>query len=121
MFPYHLSHSVHKLFLSFDLYSYALVATATDYDAWRPQSSAVTAAEVFKTLKANADTSRHVAATILGDLHAALSASGEQTSDNLLSEELGSMKYSIMPRSEPRNVDDLKKLAFILPEYFAES
>jgi len=95
--------------------SYALVATATDYDSWRPQSEAVTAAEVFKTLKANADTSRLVAATILEDLHAAISVEGQ----GLLLEEVGSMKFSIMPRSEKRNPEDSKKLAFILPEYFA--
>ncbi|PBL01673.1 hypothetical protein ARMGADRAFT_224437 [Armillaria gallica] len=33
--------------------SYVLIATATDYDAWRPHSDTVTAAEVFKTLKAS--------------------------------------------------------------------
>jgi hypothetical protein len=40
------------------LASYALIATVTDYDSWR------LAGEVFKTLEANAETSRHVAATI---------------------------------------------------------
>ena len=38
--------------------SYALIAIATDYDSWRPHSDSVTAAEVFKTLKTNVDTSR---------------------------------------------------------------
>ncbi|KAF8075738.1 nucleoside phosphorylase domain-containing protein [Lyophyllum atratum] len=95
--------------------SYALVATATDYDSWRPQSEAVTAAEVFKTLKANADTSRLVAATILEDLHIAISTEGQ----GLLLEEVGSMQFSIMPRSEKQNPEDRKKLAFILPEYFS--
>ncbi|GLB33155.1 putative MEU1 protein [Lyophyllum shimeji] len=95
--------------------SYALVATATDYDSWRPHSEAVTAAEVFKTLKDNADTSRHVAARILDDLHAAISVEGQ----GLLLEEVGSMKFSIMPRSEKQSPEDRKKLAFILPEYFA--
>ncbi|KAF8991414.1 nucleoside phosphorylase domain-containing protein [Cyathus striatus] len=52
--------------------SYALIATATDYDSWHPASFSVTAAEVFKTLKANADTSRLVAATVLDDLHKAI-------------------------------------------------
>lgn len=92
-------------------FSYALVATATDYDSWRPQSEAVTAAEVFKTLSKNAETSRHVTATILDELHAAV----EQ---DILTEEVGSMKYSIMPRPEKEKEEDVKKLAFILPEYF---
>ncbi|KAK7040748.1 S-methyl-5-thioadenosine phosphorylase [Paramarasmius palmivorus] len=96
--------------------SYALIATATDYDSWRPHSEAVTAAEVFKTLKANADTSRHVAATILDDLHQALSADG---ATDILLEEVGSMKFSIMPRSVQQKPEDRKKLAFVLPEYFS--
>ncbi|KAG7441617.1 Methylthioadenosine phosphorylase [Guyanagaster necrorhizus] len=95
--------------------SYALIATATDYDAWRPHSDTVTAAEVFKTLKANADTSRLVAATVLDELHAAVSASGE----NFLLEQVGSMSFSIMPRSEKQDPEHRKKLAYVLPEYFS--
>ena len=103
--------------LRFFLSSYALIATATDYDSWRPQSEAVTAAEVFKTLKENADTSRLVAATILDELHAAVNSPGAVA--DILSEEAGSMKFSIMPRSEMQNPEDRKKLAYVLPEYFA--
>ncbi|KAF9023577.1 Methylthioadenosine phosphorylase [Hymenopellis radicata] len=95
--------------------SYALIATATDYDAWRPHSDAVTAAEVFKTLKANADTSRFVAASVLHDLHEAITTTGE----NLLLEQVGSMSFSIMPRSEKQNPADRQKLAYVLPEYFS--
>lgn len=75
----------------------------------------MTAAEVFKTLKANADTSRYVAAAVLDELHTAITAQG----DNIFLEEVGGMKFSIMPRSEKQNPDDRKKLAYILPEYFA--
>jgi 5'-methylthioadenosine phosphorylase len=92
---------------------YALIATATDYDSWRPHSDAVTATEVFKTLKANADTSRHVAATILDELHAAA------LEGDILTEEVGSMKFSIMPRSEPAKPEDVKVLSYVLPEYFS--
>jgi 5'-methylthioadenosine phosphorylase len=102
----------------------------TDYDSWRPHSEAVTAAEVFKTLKANADTSRYVAATILEDLHLSISGPNSNTDapdpnaivsgegKELLLEEVGSMNFSIMPRSHPANAEDLQKLAFVLPEYF---
>ncbi|KAH9949171.1 Methylthioadenosine phosphorylase [Amylocystis lapponica] len=93
--------------------SYALVATVTDYDAWRPHAASVTAAEVFKTLQANARVSRHVAATILDELHAA-AADGE-----LLTEEVGSMKLSIMPRSGQQKEEDRAKLRYVLPEYFS--
>jgi 5'-methylthioadenosine phosphorylase len=91
---------------------YALIATATDYDSWRPNTEAVTAAEVFKTLQSNADTSRRVAARILEDLHDAASKG------DILTEEVGSMKFSIMPRSEGQRVEDVRKLGYVLPEYF---
>jgi 5'-methylthioadenosine phosphorylase len=103
----------------------------TDYDSWRPHSEAVTTAEVFKTLKTNAETSKLVAATILHDLHIAISGSNSTANtpepnaivsgegNDLLLEEVGSMKYSIMPRSLPEKPEDLKKLAFILPDYFS--
>jgi 5'-methylthioadenosine phosphorylase len=93
--------------------SYALIATATDYDSWRPQSEAVTAAEIFKTLRLNADTARLIAETILDDLNTIISGDGAAT----ILEEVGSMKYSIMPRSFEKQAD-VEKLAFILPEYF---
>ncbi|KAF8432267.1 nucleoside phosphorylase domain-containing protein [Boletus edulis BED1] len=90
---------------------YALIATATDYDSWRPHSEVVTASQVMQTLQANANTSRHLAAAILEDLHA--SAQGD-----LFSEERGSMAFSIMPRSVDPKEEDIEKLAYILPEYF---
>lgn len=93
--------------------SYALIATATDYDSWRPHSEAVTAAEVFKTLSQNADTSRHVTATIIDELQVAIGNA------DILKEEAGSMQFSIMPRSDKQDEADRKKLAFILPEYFS--
>jgi len=90
---------------------YALIATATDYDSWRPHSEVVTASQVVQTLQANANTSRHVAATIVEDLHVA--AQGD-----LLNEEKGSMAFSIMPKSVEQKAEDVEKLAYILPEYF---
>ena len=70
---------------------------------------------MFKTLKANADTSRLVAATILDDLQAAVT--GDDAA--IFLEEVGSMKFSIMPRSEKHKHEDRQKLAYILPEYFS--
>lgn len=94
--------------------SYALVATVTDYDSWRPNSEVVTAAEVFKTLKSNAETSRHVATTILQELHEAA------LQGDILSEEVGSMRFAIMPRSGHQKKEDKEKLRYILPEYFSD-
>lgn len=95
-------------------HSYALIATATDYDSWREEETSVTAADVFKVLQTNADVSRKVAATILDDLHAAAD------DGDILTEEVGSMKFSIMPRSAGQKDEDRKKLSYILPEYFSQ-
>lgn len=99
-----------------DATSYALVATATDYDSWREQEEAVTAAEVFKTLKANADTSRLVAETILDDIQAAIT---DPENGHIFLEEAGKMKFSIMPQSGKQKQEDREKLAYILSEYFS--
>lgn len=93
--------------------SYALIATATDYDSWRENESSVTAADVFKTLQQNASTSREVAAAILDELHAAAAEGG------LLTEEVGSMQFAIMPRSVKQKEEDREKLRYILPTYFS--
>lgn len=68
--------------------------------------------EVFKTLQANAETARQVAATVLQGLATAV------VEGDILSAEKGSMQYSIMPRSERQRDEDIAKLRFILPEYF---
>lgn len=99
---------------SFDNASYALIATVTDYDSWRPNAEAVTAAEVFKTLRENAETSRHVAGTILQELHATV------LQGDILSEEVGSMQSSIMPRSAQQTQADRDRLRYVLPAYFSE-
>jgi len=86
----------------------------TDYDSWRPNTDAVTAAEVFKTLRENVETSRHVAGTILQELHAAV------LQGDILSEEAGSMQSSILPRSTQQRQEDRDKLRYVLPAYFSD-
>lgn len=68
--------------------------------------------EVFKTLQANAETARQVAAAVLEGLTAAA------VDGDILSAEKGSMQYSIMPKSDNQKEEDIAKLRFILPEYF---
>ncbi|KXN88363.1 S-methyl-5'-thioadenosine phosphorylase [Leucoagaricus sp. SymC.cos] len=97
--------------------SYALIATATDFDSWREQEEVVTAAEVLKTLKANADTARLVAETILDDLQAAIT---DPNNGHIFLEEVGKMKFSIMPHSIKQKAEDREKLAYVLPEYFGD-
>ena len=86
----------------------------TDYDSWRPNTDAVTAAEVFKTLRENAETARHVAEAILQELHATV------LQGDILSEEVGSMQLSIMPRSAQQIQADRDKLRYVLPTYFLD-
>jgi 5'-methylthioadenosine phosphorylase len=88
-----------------------LIATSTDYDAWRPQEASVTVHDVLQTLHDNATTSRRVVETIVGELHLAI----EQ---GLLDEEKGGMKNSMLPVKIEGFQPDAK-LKFILPEYFA--
>ncbi|KAJ6595814.1 nucleoside phosphorylase domain-containing protein [Mycena vulgaris] len=101
--------------------SYALIATATDYDSWRPSEAGVTAADVFKTLQANASTSRFVAAYVLEELAQGLVDGPDLMS--ILTEEEGSMQFSMMRRSRAEQDDPAaaQRLAYILPNYFGAS
>lgn len=92
--------------------SYALIATATDYDAWRESEEVVTVSEVLKTLHTNAETSRKVAQAVIAELHAAI------TSNQLTSEIEGSMEYSIVTQPAHQTASDREKLRYILP-YFS--
>ena len=94
-------------------YRYALIATSTDYDSWRPHEASVTAADIFKVLQTNASLSRTVAATILDELHEAAE------DGHILTEEAGCMAFAIMPRSEAQKEEDRQKLAYVLPTYFS--
>ena len=72
--------------------------------------------KTFKTLKENVDTSRLVISAILEDLHESLT--GQEASVFL--QEVGSMKFSIMPRSGELKEEDKKKMGYVLPEYFSD-
>lgn len=92
--------------------SYALIATATDYDAWRETEETVTAAEVFKTLQANADTSRTVTAHIIEELNSVVEEG------SILSQEEGCMRFALMRDPAKVPEEGRKKLSYILPNYF---
>jgi 5'-methylthioadenosine phosphorylase len=92
--------------------SYALIATSTDYDAWRVDEHPVTVSEVLKTLHDNAETSRRVAGHILGQVHAMVEKK------DVLTRAVESMKYSIITQPQFHTAEDRKKLAYILPDYF---
>lgn len=89
-----------------------MIATSTDYDAWRVGEAPVTVAEVFKTLSENADLSRRVAGAILEHVNAAI------LKKDVLTSAEGGMKFSIMTRKELQSEEDKKTLGYILPAYF---
>lgn len=95
------------------LTSYALIATSTDYDAWRVNEQPVTVAEVLKTLHENAETSRRVAGAILEHVHNIVEKK------EVLTDAVGAMKYSIITQPDHQSAEDRKKLAYILPAYFS--
>lgn len=95
-------------------YSYALVATSTDYDAWREGAAPVTVEEVMKTLSTNASLSKHITASILGAVHDAV-ASGKVGSSAE-----GSMKYSLMTPHAQVSAEELYRFSYLLPAYFSQ-
>ncbi|KAJ7108495.1 Methylthioadenosine phosphorylase [Mycena epipterygia] len=102
--------------------SYALIATATDYDSWKLSEAGVTAADVFKTLQTNASTSRLVAAFVLDELARGIAADPDKLMP-ILTEEEGSMNFSMMrlSRAEQDDPKAAQQLAYILPNYFGAS
>ncbi|KAF7344629.1 Ribonucleoside-diphosphate reductase [Mycena sanguinolenta] len=80
----------------------------------------VTAADVFKTLQANASTSRFVAAYVLEELAKGVA---DNNLMSILTEEEGSMKFSLMRQSSAEKDDPVaaQQLAYILPNYFGPS
>ncbi|KZO99645.1 Methylthioadenosine phosphorylase [Calocera viscosa TUFC12733] len=91
--------------------SYALVATSTDYDAWRVSEHPVTVEEVVKTLHQNANASRHVAAHVLEVLYPEIEA-GEVGASLV-----GTMQYSTVTKKEYISLEAKEKLSWILPYY----
>lgn len=90
--------------------SYVIIATSTDYDAWRPSEGAVDVAEVMKSLAANVSNSHKVLAALLEPVNEAV-----QDGSEAYKAVDGSMKFSVMTKSEliPSVAKD--SLRFVLP------
>lgn len=95
--------------------AYLLIATATDYDAWRVHEGAVTVEQVMAVLHHNVRASQEVVLGVLDAVHT--QAADEESSSNTARK--GSMKYAIV--TKPHAIPDQakKNLAFLLPEYFS--
>ncbi|KAI0287219.1 Methylthioadenosine phosphorylase [Russula brevipes] len=82
-----------------------------------PEAKLAREAEIrygFQNPPGERGTSRHVAGTILQELHAAV------LQGDILSEEAGSMQSSILPRSTQQRQEDRDKLCYVLPAYFSD-
>lgn len=97
--------------------AYVLIATATDYDAWRPSSAAVNVAEVMESLKANVEASNVVTTTLLDRI--APEVEDEEKSESVRAIK-DSMKFSIMTRSEVVAEKAKENLRFLHPWFARE-
>lgn len=97
--------------------NYILIATATDYDAWRPSSAAVNVAEVLESLKANVEASNKVTTTLLDRISSEVQDDNQSQAIQSIKD---SMKFSIMTR--PEHISDKAKqnLRFLHPWFARE-
>lgn len=94
---------------------YVLIATATDYDAWRAHEGAVTVEQVMGVLQHNVVASQEVVLGVLDGVHAQ-AADSESASNKALH---GSMKFAIVTKPHAIQEQAKKNLAYLLPEYFS--
>lgn len=94
--------------------AYALVATSTDYDAFRESEEVVTVEAVMKVLHTNAALSKHITASILGQVHQAVASGKVGKSAE------GGMQFSLMTKHSEVEPEELYKLRYILPAYFSQ-
>ncbi|PWN46023.1 Methylthioadenosine phosphorylase [Ceraceosorus guamensis] len=95
--------------------AYALIATATDYDAWRPSEESVGVAEVIACLVANVQASQKVTAALVDPIHALV----KDDESELVKKHEGTMRDSIMTRSEAIPESVKPRIRYILPWFAA--
>ena len=93
--------------------SYVLIATATDYDAWRESSETVDVAEVIKSLHANAQASQVVTIALIDEVSSLV---GNDDS-HVFTKMQGSMKSNIMTNPDHLSTEVRQRLRYILPWY----
>ncbi len=96
--------------------SYVLIATATDYDAWRPAEGAVNVAEVLEALKSNVVASNQVTLALLDQVHALVA---DDDKSEIVQANKGGMRFAVMTKPELIPARAKETLAYVLPEYFA--
>ncbi|KAL4400729.1 S-methyl-5-thioadenosine phosphorylase [Malassezia pachydermatis] len=91
--------------------SYVLIATATDYDAWRESSETVSVAEVIESLKHNVEASQVVTKALVDRVSALV----DDDDSHIFKSMDGSMRFSVM--TKPEHIDDhvKERLRYLLP------
>ncbi len=90
--------------------AYQMVCMSTDYDCWK-QDEAVTVEAVVNVMTQNSVQAKKLFEAILPDLEQALN-------DGKFESVKGHMSYSFVTSNEAREADQVKKLKYVLPEYF---
>ncbi|WFD30447.1 S-methyl-5'-thioadenosine phosphorylase [Malassezia sp. CBS 17886] len=88
-----------------------MLTTATDYDAWRESSDAVSVAEVIESLRANAEASQVVTKALI-DHVAELVRDGDA---KIVRGAKNGMRHSIMTKPEHIEPQVLARLRYVLP------
>ncbi|PWZ01430.1 purine phosphorylase [Testicularia cyperi] len=96
--------------------SYVLIATATDYDSWRPSSEAVNVAEVLESLASNVAASNKVTVSLLDKIHNIVQDENSPTVKAIRD----SMRFAVM--TKPQFIDQKTKdnIRFVLPWFAHE-
>ncbi|KAK0522569.1 S-methyl-5-thioadenosine phosphorylase [Tilletia horrida] len=97
--------------------AYALIATATDYDAWRVSDEVVTVAEVIECLKANVAASNLVTLAVLDTIYAAIATDDSE----IVKVNKNSMKFSVMTGQDLIPEPVKERLRYILPDIFPKT
>ncbi|CAI2183450.1 10267_t:CDS:2 [Funneliformis geosporum] len=91
--------------------AYQMVCMSTDYDCWRQGEEAVTVEAVMKVMSQNSAQAKRLLEAILPDLEQALK-------DGKFESIKGHASYSFVTTREARKAEQVKKLKYVLPEYF---
>lgn len=100
--------------------SYVLIATcayfmklmaATDYDAWRETSEAVSVTEVMESLKANVEASQVVTRALVDHVNELVQADDSPIVKGME----GSMQFSVMTKPENISTEEKDRLRYLLP------
>ncbi|KAI8143959.1 nucleoside phosphorylase domain-containing protein [Fennellomyces sp. T-0311] len=92
--------------------AYQMVCMATDYDCWRVEEEPVTVETVMQNMVNNSTNAKTLLMAVLPELDSAV------RSKTLKPDLIGSMKYSGMTGLDKKNPETVKKLEYILPDYF---